>query len=305
MVESSTDIGSLAFSPWSVPTNMLADCVVQMLAEYNILQEYNLRKEALMEFLASVQNTYNHNPFHGWFHAVSVTQMMHLLLSKSSFTNMLDTKEKYALFIATLCHDLDHPGLSNTFQINSKSPLVSLYGNKSVLENHHYAVCLRILKQQESKILPNFSEEEKQHLYNLIHSFIMGTDLANHFPLLNEFDQITDNYQWSNPAHRTLFLTMLIKTADISNEARPFPVAKMWAGALMEEYFNQSDLEKARKLPVTPFMDRDIVKLPQSQISFIDTFLLPTFKSLHKVAPELQQFIDVITENRKKWAESA
>jgi len=45
----------------------------------------------------------------------------------------------------------------------------------------------------------------------------------------------------------------------------------------MEEYFAQSDLEKAQKLPVTPFMDRDKVKVPHSQINFIDSFLLPTF----------------------------
>jgi len=305
MVEAASDIHSLSFSPWSVPTNMLIDYVVQMMSECNILQELNLRREAMKEFLGKIQNTYNHNPFHGWLHAVSVTQMMYMLISKSCLVNLLETREKFYMFIAALCHDLDHPGLSNAFQINSKSPLASLYGNKSVLENHHYAVCMKILHQQESKMLVSFTEEEKQQLYSVVRSLILGTDMANHFLLLSEFDKITETYQWSNQSHRNQFLVMLMKAADISNEARPFPVSKLWADALMEEYFAQSDLEKARKLPVTPFMDRDKVQVPNSQINFIDSFLLPTFKTLHKIVPEFQPIIDVIVENRKRWAESA
>lgn len=39
--------------------------------------------------------------------------------------------------IAGLCHDLDHPGYSNTFIKLSKHPLAVLY-DASFLENHHY-----------------------------------------------------------------------------------------------------------------------------------------------------------------------
>lgn len=74
---------------------------------------------------------------------------------------------------------------------------------------------------------------------------------------------------------------------------------------------------------MTPFMDRDKVQVPQTQVNFIDSFLLPTFKTLQKsiryslfpirkltflnfqLLPEFQQIIDVITENRKKWCEVA
>lgn len=305
MVEAACDIHSLSFSPWSCPTNTLIDHVMQMFTDCNILQELNLRREVVKELLGKIQNAYNHNPFHGWSHAVSVTQMMYMLISRTNLSDLLNTKEKLSLFIAALCHDLDHPGLSNAFQINSKSHLANLYGNKSVLENHHYAVCMKILHQQESKVFAGFDDEEKQQLYANVRSLILGTDMANHFHLLSEFDKISDSYQWSNPAHRSQFLVMLMKAADISNEARPFPVSKVWADALMEEYFAQSDLEKAQQLPVTPFMDRDKVQVNNSQIGFIDSFLLPTFKTLHKIVPEFQPMIDIIIENRKRWTESA
>lgn len=302
MVEASSDINSLSFSAWATPPHALLDCVVQMMQGLNILKEYNLRKETIKELLKSIQSAYKENPFHCWLHAVSVAQMMYLFISKSTLLKVLTTQEKYALLIAALCHDLDHPGLSNGFQINSKSPLASLYNNISVLENHHFAVAMKILKPKEASI---FHEEDRQLLYNLIRALILGTDMANHFPLITDFEKYCGNYEWSNQSHRNQFLVVLMKAADISNEARPFAVSKMWADALMKEYFAQSDLEKAKQLPVTPFMDPDKVKVPQTQVNFIDSFLLPTFRLLHKILPEFQPFVDGILENRRQWSESA
>lgn len=302
MVEATSDINSISFSAWATPPNMLVDCVLQMMTELNILQTYKLRKDSAKELLRTIQNAYNHNPFHCWLHAVSVTQMMYLLIAKSSLRNELDTREKYALLLAALCHDLDHPGLSNGFQINSKSHLASKYNNVSVLENHHFAMTMKILKPKESVIFP---EETAQEFYNLIKSLILGTDMANHFPLLTDFEKFADSFLWNNPMHRQQCLILLMKAADISNEARPFSISKLWAEALMQEYFAQSDLEKERKLPVTPFMDRDKVVVPQTQVNFIDSFLLPTFRLLNRIVPEIQPFVDGILENRKHWAESS
>ena len=47
---------------------------------------------------------------------------------------------------------------------------------------------------------------------------------------------------------------ILIKCCDISNEVRPMDVSEPWLDCLLEEYFNQSDREKAEGLPVAPFM---------------------------------------------------
>lgn len=81
---------------------------------------------------------------------------------------------------------------------------------------------------------------------------------------------------------------ILIKVADISNEARPMDVAEPWLDRLLQEFFKQSDAEKLEGLPVTPFMDRDKVTKPSSQCSFIGFVLLPLFESLGELFPELQ-----------------
>jgi len=43
---------------------------------------------------------------------------------------------------------------------------------------------------------------------------------------------------------------ILIKVADISNEARPMDVAEPWLDRLLQEFFAQSAAEKSEGLPV-------------------------------------------------------
>ncbi|KAJ0062579.1 hypothetical protein NL108_017839 [Boleophthalmus pectinirostris] len=86
-------------------------------------------------------------------------------------------------------------------------------------------------------------------------------------------------------------MKIMVKVSDISNEARPMSVAEPWLDRLLQEFFNQSDLEKRRGLPVTPFMDRDKVSKPSSQTNFIRFVLLPLFLELIKLFPSLQQHI--------------
>lgn len=45
--------------------------------------------------------------------------------------------EKLSLMIAAVGHDLDHPGLNNTYQMNALTQLAIAYNDTSPLENHH------------------------------------------------------------------------------------------------------------------------------------------------------------------------
>ena len=65
-------------------------------------------------------------------------------------TNMclvLGELETLALIVACLCHDLDHRGTNNSFQIKTSSPLAQLYST-STLEHHHFDQSLMILNSQ-------------------------------------------------------------------------------------------------------------------------------------------------------------
>ena len=60
-------------------------------------------------------------------------------------------------------------------------------------------------------------------------------------------------------------------------------VSEPWVDCLLEEYFIQSDKEKQEGLPVAPFMDRDKVTKPASQIGFIHNVLIPIFEQMAQV----------------------
>jgi high affinity cGMP-specific 3',5'-cyclic phosphodiesterase 9 len=80
---------------------------------------------------------------------------------------------------------------------------------------------------------------------------------------------------------------ILIKCCDISNEVRPMDVSEQWLDCLLEEYFNQSDREKAEGLPVAAFMDREKVTKPTAQIGFIKFVLIPLFEAVARLFPQI------------------
>ena len=59
-------------------------------------------------------------------------------------TNLL--VQRLALFIASLCHDLDHRGKNNKFMLDTASPLAAIYST-STMEHHHFNQTVTILQQ--------------------------------------------------------------------------------------------------------------------------------------------------------------
>ena len=51
----------------------------------------------------------------------------------------------FAALVAAAVHDVDHPGRSNHFLIETSDDLAVLYNDNSVLENHHLAVAFKIM----------------------------------------------------------------------------------------------------------------------------------------------------------------
>lgn len=50
-----------------------------------------------------------------------------------------------ALFVACLCHDLDHRGKTNAFMVKSATPLAAVYST-STMEHHHFNQTVTILQ---------------------------------------------------------------------------------------------------------------------------------------------------------------
>ena len=82
------------------------------------------------------------------------------------------------LIVASLAHDLDHPGYTNKFLIESKHELAERYNESSVLENYHASIFIRIIQTQQFDIF-EFLGKYKQVLKKQIVGLILATELDN------------------------------------------------------------------------------------------------------------------------------
>ncbi|KAM6447420.1 high affinity cGMP-specific 3',5'-cyclic phosphodiesterase 9A isoform 7-T7 [Liasis olivaceus] len=107
------------------------------------------------------------------------------------------------LMTASVCHDLDHPGYNNTYQINARTELAVRYNDISPLENHHCAVAFQILAQPECNIFSSVDKEQFKRIRQGIITLILATDMARHAEILDSFKEILDKFDYSNEEHVT------------------------------------------------------------------------------------------------------
>ncbi|KAI3355925.1 hypothetical protein L3Q82_004473 [Scortum barcoo] len=262
-----------------------------MYTDLDFIATFNIEPEVLQQFLFEVYRRYNNIPFHNFKHCFCVTQMMYGLIWLTDLRSKMDSIDLLIMLTSAVCHDLDHTGYNNAYQINARTELALRYNDISPLENHHCAVAFEILEKTESNIFRNVSMDQYKRIREGIIKCILATDMTRHNEILNKFKSILSAFDFTNKDHRDVLMMILIKVSDISNEARPMEVAEPWLDCLLQEFYNQSDMEKLEGLPVTPFMDRDKVTKPSSQTGFIRFVLLPLFIELANLFPCLEQHI--------------
>ncbi|XP_071749509.1 high affinity cGMP-specific 3',5'-cyclic phosphodiesterase 9A isoform X2 [Lepeophtheirus salmonis] len=270
----------------------------EMYYELGIVDELEINPIILKKFLIRVQEGYRNNPFHNFRHSFSVTQMMYVLIHTCKLNEHLSIKDLSVLITACICHDLDHPGFNNTYQINARTDLSIRYNDMSPLENHHCAMCFKILSIAECNIFANCGTEVSKEIRGDMIILILATDMARHAEILDAFKQkIDDGFDFKSEEHLNSLKMILIKACDVSNECRMTNVADPWVDCLLEEYFHQSDIEKKESLPIAPFMDRDRVTKATAQIGFIRFVLLPLFESINRLFPEMEELALVNLRN--------
>lgn len=112
----------------------------------------------------------------------------HFPLLQSVFTNL----EILAAIFAAAIHDVDHPGLTNQYLINSSSELALMYNDESVLENHHLAVAFKLLQTPECDIFVNLTKKQRQTLRKMAIDMVLATDMSKHMSLLADLKTMVE-----------------------------------------------------------------------------------------------------------------
>jgi hypothetical protein len=217
--------------------------------------------------------------------------------------------ESIASLIASLGHDVGHPGLTNRYLITSRSQLAFRYNDISVLENMHCSMIYTILSEPQCNILEHISIEQWNSVRKLIIEMVLYTDMSKHFELLGRFRTRVSSLHDLNldsVDDRLFILCIGLKCADIGHSAKTFSLHEEWSLLIMEEYFRQGDLEKQNKLPVSMYCDRETTDIPKSQNGFLKNVCQPLYEIFTTFLNSdiiTYKCLEQMKENITKWDE--
>ncbi|XP_053695012.1 cAMP-specific 3',5'-cyclic phosphodiesterase-like [Sabethes cyaneus] len=276
--------------------------------ERDILNTLMIPSKVFLAFMTTLEDHYvKDNPFHNSLHAADVAQSTHVLLNTPALENVFTALEICAALFAACIHDVDHPGLTNQFLINSSSELAIMYNDESVLENHHLAVAFKLLQNEDCDILRNIQKKQRQTFRKMVIDMVLSTDMSKHMTLLADLKTMVETKKVAgsgvllldNYTDRIQVLENMVHCADLSNPTKPLPLYKKWVSLLMEEFFLQGDKERAAGMDISPMCDRHNATIEKSQVGFIDYIVHPLWETwADLVHPDAQDILDTLEENR-------
>ncbi|RLN02244.1 hypothetical protein BBJ28_00000252 [Nothophytophthora sp. Chile5] len=290
------DVDTLALSSSEVAMN----CGVIFRA-YGFLETFRISSEKFSAFTTNVANYYRSNPFHSFQHAFQVMVAMHIML-RTECRRYFSGLEIFAMLIAALCHDIDHPGNTNDFELKVLSPMALTHNDDAVLERHHCRVTFIILNHKSAKILHHLDRERYKRVRQLIISCILATDMSKHFEKCKALEGLTRR-QLSDK--RAVLMGILMHAADLSFQTLPFIQAQEWGARLLDEFQNQAMTEAELGVPTDFFMqnlENKRVRLIV-QLNFINYVVRPIWLPLTSLCHHLRQvYTDSLEHNYELYS---
>ncbi|KAJ0400670.1 hypothetical protein P43SY_005443 [Pythium insidiosum] len=240
---------------WDLDTLAMssADIIVAvgvLFRAYGFLETFRIPGEKFAAFATNVANYYRSNPFHNFQHAFHVLLTMHVML-RCECRKYFSGVEIFSMLLAALCHDVDHPGNTNDFELKTLSPMALTHNDDAVLERHHCRVTFIILNHKSSKILQHLDEARYKRVRQLIIHCILATDMSKHFDKCKALENLTRRQLTDK---RQLLMGILIHAADLAFHAMPFRAAHDWGARLLDEFQHQARSEAEHGIPTDFFM---------------------------------------------------
>ncbi|KAK8870492.1 hypothetical protein M9Y10_008375 [Tritrichomonas musculus] len=271
---------------------------------FRLLEQFDITNDLFFTFLYKLRECYNEPPYHNWIHAIDVLQYFQYQIKCCCFDSVLTGLELLSICTAAIAHDAGHEGFNNVYNVNAQTPLGILFKDQSVMEMYHCTVIIRIIAQEECNIFHAISVEDRKKIWFWITQMILATDMAHHFKLVKNANDIMDQgpINLSNPKHRLMAMTMLMKVSDISNVSRPFEIADKWCDVLCEEFWRQGDMELAGGLQISSALnERGKGNKPKGQVNFYTVVCMPLYQAIARIFPELEVNLDAVKSNLEKW----
>uniref|UniRef100_A0A674M9V2 Phosphodiesterase n=1 Tax=Takifugu rubripes TaxID=31033 RepID=A0A674M9V2_TAKRU len=286
---------------------------------YSVFQERDLLKTfkipvgTFVTFVMTLEDHYHGDvAYHNNIHAADVVQSTHVLLSTPALEAVFTDLEIMAALFASAIHDVDHPGVTNQFLINTSSELALMYNDASVLENHHLAVGFKLLQEENCDIFQNLSKKQKDSLRKMVIDMVLATDMSKHMNYLADMKTMVETKKVTslgvllldNYSDRIQVLQNIVHCADLSNPTKPLELYRRWTDRIMREFFTQGDRERDKGMEISPMCDKHNASIEKSQVGFIDYIVHPLWETwADLVHPDAQEILDTLEDNRE-WYQS-
>ncbi|CAM5125282.1 unnamed protein product [Natator depressus] len=276
--------------------------------ERELLKTFKIPGETLLTYVLTLEEHYHADvAYHNSLHAADVVQSTHVLLATPALDAVFTDLEILAALFAAAIHDVDHPGVSNQFLINTNSELALMYNDESVLENHHLAVGFKLLQEENCDIFQSLGKRQRQTLRKMVIDMVLATDMSKHMTLLADLKTMVETKKVTssgvllldNYTDRMQVLRNMVHCADLSNPTKPLELYRQWTDRIMEEFFRQGDKERERGMEISPMCDKHTASVEKSQVGFIDYIVHPLWETwADLVHPDAQEILDTLEDNR-------
>ncbi|XP_040910328.1 cAMP-specific 3',5'-cyclic phosphodiesterase 4D isoform X3 [Toxotes jaculatrix] len=281
--------------------------------ERDLLKSFKIPADTFITFMMTLEDHYHSDvAYHNNIHAADVVQSTHVLLSTPALEAVFTDLEILAALFASAIHDVDHPGVSNQFLINTNSELALMYNDSSVLENHHLAVGFKLLQEDNCDIFQNLSKKQRQSLRKMVIDMVLATDMSKHMNLLADLKTMVETKKVTslgvllldNYSDRIQVLQNMVHCADLSNPTKPLELYRQWTDRIMVEFFTQGDRERDKGMEISPMCDKHNASIEKNQVGFIDYIVHPLWETwADLVHPDAQEILDTLEDNRE-WYQS-
>lgn len=300
---------------WSLNVWDLGDTfphIVSMLADLNLIAHFDIKSTVLSNFLTETKRRYDHNrnPFHNFLHGFSVMHSMYFLLTSTKAGTWFATEELFAILLAALCHDVDHTGRTNSFEVSKGSTLALRYHDIAVLEQHHAATTFFILTQENCNILETCPRDVYFAIRKVVIAGILATDMSKHFPMLLKmqvrFKDMQEAPIGAREHDKMDMVELLVHCCDLAHITKSFSICSRWSQLLRQEMISQVKDEVALGLPVTAFMRdlEDIRSFCKNEVNFTTVIVQPLWECVNQgLQPYTEQQLKNLADNIQAYKE--
>uniref|UniRef100_A0A8C9M3S2 Phosphodiesterase n=1 Tax=Panthera tigris altaica TaxID=74533 RepID=A0A8C9M3S2_PANTA len=268
--------------------------------ERDLLKKFRIPVDTMVTYMLTLEDHYHPDvAYHNSLHAADVLQSTHVLLATPALDAVFTDLEILAALFAAAIHDVDHPGVSNQFLINTSEGVLCGDWEQVVLRENFRGVVRVSTVRGRASVAP--------------HPQVLATDMSKHMTLLADLKTMVETKKVTssgvllldNYSDRIQVLRNMVHCADLSNPTKPLELYRQWTDRIMAEFFQQGDRERERGMEISPMCDKHTASVEKSQVGFIDYIVHPLWETwADLVHPDAQEILDTLEDNRD-WYYSA